>query len=362
MKTIIEPGKVRAPRRGHPASVRRWLFQALLPLFLLLTGSSAFAYGDCDFFDGNDSVSAGNVTTPANESPGTRIGTTILNSSTLNCRDWASPVTTNYTSYSDLRVDAAPVSGFDDVYPTNLEGVGVRYTVSAPECSANDVILRGTGATTFSCAFNLIPGTYQPRSFTIVTEFVRTSTVGVTPGALTSIPKVKITLRSSDMAGAWAKPGMLSGAVSGSISAGTCTIAQNNLVVDLGEATASQFQAGVGTTGASKSFKLTADCQKSLNVFMTLTDAADISNRTDVLKMASGATAEGIGVQVLRSGSPVKFGPDSAASGNTNQFYVGPTFASGGTFNIPLTARYIRTGALRAGTLKAVATFTLSYQ
>ena len=34
-----------------------------------------------------------------------------------------------------LAVSTAPAAGFDDVYPTNVSGLGARYTVlGAPEC------------------------------------------------------------------------------------------------------------------------------------------------------------------------------------------------------------------------------------
>jgi type 1 fimbria pilin len=96
-------------------------------------------------------------------------------------------------------------------------------------------------------------------------------------------------------------------------------------------------------------------------VLITLTDAVEASNRTTTLKTTADSTAQGIGVQILNSaGTPVAFGPDSALPGNTNQWTVGSS--PNGTLQVPLTARYVRTGAVNAGTVRALATFTMSYQ
>jgi len=55
----------------------------------------------------------------------------------------------------------------------------------------------------------------------------------------------------------------------------------------------------------------------------------------------------------------VRLGPDSPVAGNTNQWLVGPATD---TMTIPMTAEYVATGAVEPGIVRALATFTMSYQ
>lgn len=65
--------------------------------------------------------------------------------------------------------------------------------------------------------------------------------------------------------------------------------------------------------------------------------------------------------QILNAANtPISFGPDSANFGTTNQWLVGNS--TGTNISIPLSVRYIRTGPINPGTVKAAATFTMSYQ
>ncbi|CNB93722.1 Fimbrial protein [Yersinia frederiksenii] len=122
---------------------------------------------------------------------------------------------------------------------------------------------------------------------------------------------------------------------------------------------------GVGSSaGADANFSLTTLCGSGVKLYATMTDGSDPGNTGNILKPAEGTTASGVGVQILRDGSPIFFGPDSSMSGNTNQWYIG-TASSGGSelFTIPLKARYVQTETgMVAGSVKARATVTFSYQ
>lgn len=122
---------------------------------------------------------------------------------------------------------------------------------------------------------------------------------------------------------------------------------------------------GVGTTaGAPADFSLTTRCGDGVKLYATMTDGSDAGNTGNTLKPAEGTTASGVGVQIVRDGLPISFGPDSSASGNINQWYIG-TANSGGSevFTIPLKARYVQTETnMVAGAVKARATVTFSYQ
>jgi type 1 fimbria pilin len=115
-----------------------------------------------------------------------------------------------------------------------------------------------------------------------------------------------------------------------------------------------------GPVGATP-FKIGLNCVKGTNVNLTLTDASNVSNRSTMLSLSPDSTGGGVGLQILNGSEPVAFGPDSTDIGNTNQWSAGT--ASGGITDIPLTVRYVRTASpLMPGTVKGLATFTMSYQ
>ncbi len=98
-------------------------------------------------------------------------------------------------------------------------------------------------------------------------------------------------------------------------------------------------------------------------MFLTLTDAVSPGNRSSNLSLLPGpATASGVSVQILRGdGTPVSYGPDSAETGNPNQWQVGEF--GNVIVTIPFKARYIQTAtSVRPGSANAAATFTMSYQ
>jgi len=148
----------------------------------------------------------------------------------------------------------------------------------------------------------------------------------------------------------------------------TCSVSTPSVAVQLGAVSQSVFR-GVGSTSPpSAPFNISLNCaggdgSTTTQVSVTLTDATDPANRSDILSLSStgSGAATGIGVQVKHGTNVVSYGPDSAAAGNQNQWVAGST--NNGTFNIPLTASYIQTAAtVTPGTANAIATFTMSYQ
>jgi type 1 fimbria pilin len=145
-----------------------------------------------------------------------------------------------------------------------------------------------------------------------------------------------------------------------SISVSGCSVNTTALSVTLPDASTSAL-ANVGATTGAQPFNLSLNCPAGINVNVTLTDASNPSNTATTLGLAPGSTASGVGLQILNGTTPVAYGPDSAAAGNPDQWSAG--VSTGGTFNIPLTAQYVRTSAaLNPGTVKGVATFSMSYQ
>ncbi|WP_196487332.1 fimbrial protein [Burkholderia stagnalis] len=145
----------------------------------------------------------------------------------------------------------------------------------------------------------------------------------------------------------------------------TCRVSTPAITVPLGNVQASTF-AGVGTPTPSKPFNIELECsgieaEKTLDVYTTLTDHTNPGNVSDTLTLAKDSTATGVGIQVLNGNTVVKYGRDSSAIGNKNQWKAGA--AGNGTFTIPLTARYVQTAPkVTPGTANGLATFTMSYK
>ncbi|WP_164992079.1 fimbrial protein [Burkholderia stabilis] len=116
--------------------------------------------------------------------------------------------------------------------------------------------------------------------------------------------------------------------------------------------------------GSSSPFSLGLQCDSGVKVHATMTDASNPLNSTDTLSLGAGSTASGVGIRIYRENetTPVSYGPDSAANGNSNQWYVG-TAGSNGVVGLSFVAKYAKTGAtITPGSVAAQSTITFSYQ
>ncbi len=117
----------------------------------------------------------------------------------------------------------------------------------------------------------------------------------------------------------------------------------------------------VNSTYGDTDFSIGLNCSAGVKVAITISDVTNPSNTSTTLSLGGDSTAVGIGYQIVNSGVPISFGPDSASIGTRNQFVVVPLSVLG-TYSIPLVGRFVRTGPITPGSAKAYATFTMSYQ
>lgn len=107
-------------------------------------------------------------------------------------------------------------------------------------------------------------------------------------------------------------------------------------------------------------------CDSGVIPWMTISDASNSNNITDIINLSPDSTATGIGVQVFYNNQTVakSLGLDSTSKGNPNQFQVGSkTTGNGQLVSIPLEFKYIRTQeVVTPGDANAAATVTFSYQ
>ncbi len=147
----------------------------------------------------------------------------------------------------------------------------------------------------------------------------------------------------------------------------TCRVATPQVAVSMGTMTTAMFT-GIGSTTFARRFEIELACSggdpgTATNAWVTLTDASQPGNTSTALSLTPESTASGIGIQLRRDETLLGFGPDSAAVGNTNQWYMGNIAQGQAGLRVPLTARYVQTeGKVGAGSANARATFTLSYQ
>lgn len=219
------------------------------------------------------------------------------------------------------------------------------------------------GAVRINCPFSgPLDGPIQAANVSVTVAFVITGVVAPGASNFSKAPTVSIGFATSDGGtGYWTKSPLYTGSATGVMTHATCSVSETRVAVILPTADTNVFRSGTGAVAAPQSFTLSFSCTTGAKVLITLTDSVNPSNRTTTLQTTADSTAGGIGVQILNpAGTPVSFGPDSTLPGNLNQWTVGNS--PSGELKLPLTARYIRTGVVSAGTVKALATFTMSYQ
>jgi type 1 fimbria pilin len=264
-----------------------------------------------------------------------------------------------------LTFKAAPnteVPGYPDVYPTNVAGVGVRFTISnGPGTSCRQLPL------TIPDGYNKItchqpPGAHEPGmdyNIDVGAQFVKTGPIGAAD--LLTMPSVSMTLNVNDDPRNWAWGNVFSGSASGGFTIGACSVNRPAVQVTMPAAWIKDLSEIGATTGATP-FVLSLYCDAGVRVAMTLTDAVDPANRTSTLTLTPDSTARGVGYQISHDDVLVYYGPASAQAYVANQFFVSTTLTTGGPLLLPFSARYVRTGRIDGGSADALATFTMSYQ
>lgn len=338
-------------RKATPCPRRRPNPTALL--LLLLGGLAPLAHASCEWMGGNGDYTIQGY--KAEIDPDVPIGSVLHHQEVAGVGETVSyncgnaPGRIQSTFYGRLE----PVGSYN-TWPTSLAGVGVRLreTIDS-KWWPKEIIDPAT-----------IMISFMPRTLAI--EFVKTGEIPSTGGNLTG-----------EIAGIWMRnktQKAITYRISGNIQIlpkpPVCTILTKKLDVPFGKMTTTQFPAEVGGTTPEKPINIRVQCAGAAHggkshIYMTLTDAVNPQNRGEYLTLTGGSgstqTAKGAAVQILNNGTPVKYGPDSRAPNNPNQWFVRET--GNDTFDIPLSARYIRTAAqLTPGVANAYATFTMSYQ
>ncbi|RQH03599.1 fimbrial protein [Paraburkholderia dinghuensis] len=320
---------------------------AVIGSFIMLGAIPSIAKAACDPFTAQ-------VTGPAviNIDPTLPVGTSLWSSSVT-----VGAATANACIGGQAVLTYTGVGAQENTYytfPTGVAGVGVRIKYTAFTYCAN---------VWFPCSTPLVNwsvGTVAQH--TVFVEFIKTGPITVS-GSTSGIFATWNASQSPTFNGVWGQYQWAS-PVFFNVSVPTCTVTTPNISVPMGSVGANSL-ASVGSVSASQPFNIALNCSGGVtnsytNVYITLTDAINPANITDTLPLTPSSTASGVGIQVLNGTQTIHFGPDSSVAGNPNQWFAGS--AANGAFNIPLTARYVRTGTMVPGTANGSATFTMSYQ
>lgn len=290
----------------------------------------------------------------------------IMNGSVL----WESPMvksTLDTISYSVLSgpsseiwpqiMNATTLDG--DIYSTSLRGIGIRWrAIWKARNFPNGKTMSITTTSNNAGATGWLRNDVHEQ--TIWMQLIKTGAVQSGTFSVSSYSSARFDCNS--LCNNWIVKATGSTVVR---TGASCRVKTSNIAVNLQRINRSLFN-GIGATSAPQPFDLELICtggeaNSTLRPFVTLTDANDAANRSDVLTVTGGAA--GIGIQIRSSDKVISYGEDSANFGNPNQWQAGIITPNTSNHVIPLTARYVQTQpSVTTGLANGRATFTLNYQ
>ncbi|MBA4708373.1 fimbrial protein [Aquitalea aquatica] len=252
------------------------------------------------------------------------------------------------------------------VFSTNVPGVGYAagFAISAPaSCAQGPVWVDGSNTGDGNIRNRLIcnsSGVQTQLAGTFYLAFYKTAP-SIGSGTVHLTNAVSAILR---LGGVWlpnlTQPGDTVLRVNTfSLAATTCSLSGINPTTVSLPALSYNTLPTIGSLAGTTPFAIAINCPAATRLYITFTDNNNIGQTSNILALGSGSTAKGVGLQLAYQGSTISFGPDSAASGNTNQLFLANLT---GLRSLPFAVSYIRTGTVSPGSLSATATFTLSYQ
>ncbi|MFM0593503.1 fimbrial protein [Paraburkholderia dilworthii] len=244
--------------------------------------------------------------------------------------------------FETVAVNGTLASGSDTLFTTNVPGLGVRYSIKR---QSKGQFRTAPYATVF------FPPVSHAAEYHIMAELVVTGPL--VGGTLTTIPSLTVTFAGRCFDTVSRTQHVTPGSM---FTAGTCSVTTRAIQVALPPRVSPSNLASVGAAP----FSIGLNCAAPARAYLSLDDASNPGNRSTILSAAAGSTAKGVGMQIMSESRALSFGPHDPDSGDLNVSFVGKMRA--GENQIPLSARYVRTGPVSGGTVKGLATFTMSYQ
>lgn len=265
----------------------------------------------------------------------------------------AAPNTVLYTSNS------ISVGGQNMTCTNSARVTGYRETLTGSGTGVTGVVWRVTRNGTAVAAgggFSASPNaaSYVAPAATWVAQLVRTTGPITSASGNLSYPTVVSSWTTTDpFTGNPPGIGIRDAATRVTVSNSTCDVRTSSISIPLNNVAASTF-ANVGSTSTiSAAQNITLNCKGAPSVRMTLNGTQATGGPNTVLALTAGTgVAQGVGVQLLHNRTTVlTIGTALSLSGA----------AADGDMNVPIAARYYRTGAVTAGRANASPTLRFDY-
>jgi type 1 fimbria pilin len=320
--------------------MKKFAHTVLLVLIALL---SRGAWAQCSINTGMPALvtwgSPGSISVNANLPVGTQLWSSGYQLGTLTRGGILSCTGTSRVN-GLIKFPTALLSGPPYTYATNVPGIGVQVFNGSSTINGND---SGPGTLTVVYADANTPNPYDlSKLFTVMmVALVKTGPISfpaTVSGEFMYQMPIGATLNTSKIV-SYIFPTLTVTGVTP-----TCTVTTPSINVSLGNVPASALPL-IGSTSSQVPFNIGLNCAGgdsggSVPVSITFTDPSGATpNGFNTLYPSPDSTASGAYIQILYQGVPVNFSADTS-HGNPNEIPIGN--AQNGSFNIPLTARYIR--------------------
>lgn len=258
-----------------------------------------------------------------------------------------------YQGYNNglMPYDARPDNPLQGVYETNVPGIGFR---AAWANNTSATLNEGALISLWHMGSSKVRKSdgYYPIKLHAIIQFVVTGSVYSGVG----------TVHTPKLYADWKYDNLVMGQlrfsdISVFVQSQTCELTEKNITVPLNDITAGEFTNNVSKVVSDDRFKIQLNnCDAGIQVDYQFTSAGS-TGVTDgtILNIANGDNAaSGVGIQILDSHDNVlRFDQNYTAVAQTTQDQ---------SVTIPLKARYIKTGSVKAGQVNSVATFTIYYR
>lgn len=314
---------------------------------------------DCTTTTTSMTVSPQNITISRNLPVGAVIGTQVV-----------TPTINAFSCFdSDQGIISSQVFGvkangtFDSmvngqrVYKTNVDGIGYAISGSTTICAGGSAVVTGTNTiwgdiNTAKLCENTSGMVSPTLNGTVTVTFYKTATE-TGSGTITASNVGALVLLNNLVL--WQKPEANVSINTFTVTTTGCNLATTSIPVDMRDVDKNTFSGKGSTPGDAytQSFNLPMNCNAGTKVSVKMEGSIFDASRGVINTTSGNNAATGVGIQLLYNNLPMVLGSDISVG----------TSSTGGSFSVPLKARYYQTGdTITTGTANGVLSFTVTYQ
>ncbi|HCT7898523.1 TPA: fimbrial protein [Enterobacter cloacae] len=331
---------------------------SLVFLILVFFCRTAMAW-DCSTVTPSTTLSPQNITLSRDLPVGAVIGSQIITPTfkAFSCND------SQVGAISNQSFGIKAIGTFDSmingvrVYKTNVDGIGYSVSGKTANCASGNVAVTGNNTirgdinTALLCQ-NTAGIINTDLSGSIAVTFYKTA-METGSGIISAKMVGSLILLTNSLL--WQSPEAAVNINSFSVTTPACKLTTVSTPVNMKEVDKNAFN-GKGTTPGevnTQSFSLPMSCNAGTSVSIKLEGNIYDATKGVINTTSGNNAATGVGIQLLYNNLPMMLGSDVAV-GTSN---------TGGSFSIPLKARYYQTGErITPGTANGVLSFTMTYR